>query len=254
LIELLVVISIIAIIAAILLPALSKAKEKGRHIRCVSNMKQVALAFHLYVEEHEETFPGAAAGLPMLPVVEDWSYWNAATAASMGAPPERADIQNSAIARYTGNFNPDLFRCPSDKDVIARMSDPAKYHYSYSANSHYTPSGQMGAVNDNHGVLSLLTPTAGDDQFPFVQGRITNPAQKLMIVEELAQRGLPDDGRWTPTSVPMVGLAHPPPWEAKPSYISNRHSQRGVVAMCDGHVETVKPSIGNNRLYYDPTY
>jgi prepilin-type processing-associated H-X9-DG protein len=134
------------------------------------------------------------------------------------------------------------------------MADPTKYHYSYSANSHYVPSGQMEAIQDNHGVLSLLTPTAGDDQFPFRVGRITNPAQKLMIVEELAQKGLPDDGRWTPTSVPQAGLAHPPPWESKPSYISNRHTQRGVVGMCDGHVETVKPSFGNNPINYDPTY
>jgi prepilin-type N-terminal cleavage/methylation domain-containing protein len=254
LIELLVVIAIIAILAAILLPVLARAKEKAKHIKCVNNVRQIAIAFHHYVDDHEQIFPGPAATLPMLPVLEDWNYWNAATAFAIGAGIDRTDINKSPIARYMGSFIPDLFRCPSDKDVIARMADPDKYHYSYSANSHYVPSGRTNAVEDNHGVLSLFTRNPDDDQFPFKSHRITDTANKIMIVEELAHLQMPDDGRWTPTSVPKVGLAHPPPWETTPSYISNRHTKRGVVGMCDAHVETVKPSIGNNPIYYDPTF
>jgi prepilin-type N-terminal cleavage/methylation domain-containing protein/prepilin-type processing-associated H-X9-DG protein len=67
LIELLVVIAIIAILAAILFPVFAQARAKARGISCLSNVKQVGTAFHMYVQDYDEITPNGRGG--------GWEWW-----------------------------------------------------------------------------------------------------------------------------------------------------------------------------------
>src|SRR5881398_2657875 len=62
LIELLVVIAIIAILAAILFPVFAQAREKARGASCLSNLKQMGLAWMMYAQDYDEMYPTAAPG------------------------------------------------------------------------------------------------------------------------------------------------------------------------------------------------
>ena len=255
LIELLVVIAIIAILAAMLLPALSRAKDKAHQSTCINNVKQISLAFFTYIGDSKDTFPGSASAVPTLPVPEDWIFWNGADV-RLANDPWRQDPRNGALASYTGGFNTNLYRCPSDKEADKRQpfGGNVAYPFTYTVNSTCIKVG-----NDfvNHGMTSLYP---GDPGFcpdlHFKSTMVKNPAAKIFVVEEYSYRNLPDDGRWTPTGKDpkIIGLAHPPPFTSYDSYISNRHNKRGTVSLADGHAESVKPSFGGQIEHYDPIY
>ncbi len=90
LIELLVVIAIIAILAAILFPVFAKAREKARQTSCASNMKQIATATLMYVQDYDESFP-LFGGEVNFPGTISWA---------------------TAVSPYVKNKQ--IFRCPSD--------------------------------------------------------------------------------------------------------------------------------------------
>jgi prepilin-type N-terminal cleavage/methylation domain-containing protein len=75
LVELLVVIAIIGILAAMLLPALARAKEKGRATQCVGNLRQWGLAYELYAEDNEDYLPRRGQGVQTLVQIDRPTDW-----------------------------------------------------------------------------------------------------------------------------------------------------------------------------------
>jgi prepilin-type N-terminal cleavage/methylation domain-containing protein len=107
LIELLVVIAIIAILASLLMPALSKAKEQGSRTRCITNMKQILLSTAMYNGDNDEWMPYTSWSSGTYNVA-NWCYTRIAT----NVPPEHR-VERGQLWKYHSEKN--LYWCPLEK-------------------------------------------------------------------------------------------------------------------------------------------
>ncbi len=174
LIELLVVIAVIAILAALLLPALAKAKSQGQSISCMSNLKQLQYAWLMYTHDNNDSMPPNIDGSdgPTLTkaLPGSWVVGNALTDLTT------SNIQNGLLYKYVNNAN--VYHCPADKSVVSgNPSQPRTRSYSLSCWLNFDDS-QAGFSNE--------TP-ARDPYMKTKYTQLTNPSEIFAFLDEHEQ-------------------------------------------------------------------
>jgi prepilin-type processing-associated H-X9-DG protein len=228
LVELLVCIGVIAVLLGLLLPTLAGARESANRTKCLSNLRQLGLAFTAYLNDNKGRFPRPAQNA--VQAREDWVHFQS-----------WRDPGEGAIAKYVGQpFNPSIYRCPTDDPASHRkfMLDSLTIQYPYS----YT-------VNEMICRIEWRGP-------PLRINQVRNASEKILLIDEAATTI--DDGCWAWQSQGGGNGTTDPR-----NVLSNRHDRRteraaqskfgrGNAAFVDGHVAFIGRGESFDARYFDP--
>ena len=178
LIELLVVIAIIALLAALLLPALTRAKDKARTTQCLSQLKQLQLSWQLYGLDFHDSMPGNDHwGIGPNDLVWAPGYMTYETAwfeaIAFDTVTNRAMLEAAlpgSIGPYSKNAS--IYRCPSDKSYIELGGQRYDRVRSYAANNY------LGTHGPNQ-----LAPGSGKAFSKFSEVRDISPSDQWCLVD-----------------------------------------------------------------------
>lgn len=219
LIELLVVIVIIALLAALLLPSLSRAKAKAQGIACLNNMKQLMLAWSMYVDDNnDQLVPNNPPGYS--PHSNSWALGDI----SYGRP-DGTNVDYIMGGRE-GSLGPYLkthlvFKCPSDRSRTT-LEDGKSYPRvrSYGMNVFMGTRARGGRSSDD-AWRTFLT-----------RGELNvGPRPELLVFMDVHQDSL---------TTSAFNIERDVYWERWVNLPASRHAQSGVISYTDGHAEIRK--------------
>ncbi|MBQ7395684.1 MAG: prepilin-type N-terminal cleavage/methylation domain-containing protein [Lentisphaeria bacterium] len=249
LIELLVVIAIIAILAAILMPALSSARQRGRSVTCINNLKTLGSIYHSYAEDNRDLPP-----LGWTITYGGSKYWP--TVLLQTGYLGTKNLRHSILSKTQGNY----FLCPEDTRPAYDPSQNPSMNVSYGVNN-CVALGQYGVYPDGE-KTNLKTKSHRDGYHSFTE--IAYSKKKSSATPLLVDcGGFEKDPATNPETKKYLQLRSAGSsssaqnydhWVSllKPPAAINimRHGMRAGTVFCDGHAAMV-----NGPMYSaDSTY
>jgi prepilin-type N-terminal cleavage/methylation domain-containing protein len=206
LLELLVVIAIIAILVALLLPTLSRARASAQGTRCASNLRQLIVAWSLYAHDNDDR----------VALCDNWVAGDVSKPADATDTLLLTDPDQSTFAQYIQT--PELYKCPGDRSPLAR---------SVSMNARFgNPEGDWcgggGSAYEQFAKLQQIRTPAG--LFVILDER-SDSINDAAFVVDMSNTGN-TDGEGAPNPYCMI------------DFPASYHNRAGRLSFADGHVES----------------
>jgi prepilin-type N-terminal cleavage/methylation domain-containing protein/prepilin-type processing-associated H-X9-DG protein len=214
LIELLVVIAIIAILAGMLLPALSKAKTKTQGIYCMNNGKQMALAWKFYVDEYQDKVPQSFGP-------NEWVHGSLDTSGGNRSNWDvEQDIKKSLLWPHCGK-SPQIWKCPADRSTVKVGASVYPRVRSIAMNAWFNSTDVSGFGSGFKIYMKM--------------GDVANPVKTWILLDE--REDSINDGEFV---VGMTGYPDQPSQWKMVDYPASYHNKAAGFSFTDGHCEIKK--------------
>jgi len=232
LIELLVVIAIIAILAALLLPSLQSAKNDSLGIKCLSNMRQMALGWRMYAQDNREFLVLSSGGGPTGPSSLNQYAWCQQEESFEDQPQNydpSVDITTGPLYPYIGSYL--VYRCPSDTSMINHGGQLLPRVRTVSMNFFLGGFGGQGAGYDGTEPWGSLYPVYMKST-DLISGRSPGPSDTWVFVDERQ-----DCINWGNYMADMEGDApnDPAMYQFSEDMPGFYHNRSAGYAFADGH-------------------
>ncbi|MGA2800880.1 MAG: prepilin-type N-terminal cleavage/methylation domain-containing protein [Verrucomicrobiota bacterium] len=213
LIELLVVMAVIAVLSAMLLPALSSSKAAAKRIQCLNNLRQMDIAAQIYVGDYDSSYPVA--------------YWYATeNGVNISYAWDLTTIEGSPYCvipglLWEGQGNAQIQQCPAFAGSANWLTDP---YTGYNYNTSYIGHGQFESIPESAKDSAVIHPTK---TVIFGDGQYSSGADKFM-------------------RAPFPNPGDADFWGRTSGTQGFRHQNRSNAAFCDGHAESLSACYTNN--------
>jgi prepilin-type N-terminal cleavage/methylation domain-containing protein/prepilin-type processing-associated H-X9-DG protein len=211
LVELLLVVAIIGLLAAMLMPALSSAASKGRKAGCLNNLKQLEIAAHLYAGDNDGRLPENQ--LEPSPETRNTNAWVLGNMASSQESTNAVLIRRGKLFPYASQTT--LYRCPADPSNTRGVPRVRSYSMNGWMGSRYM---ELNSINNGFRTFLRETELAS-----------SAPACLWVIADE--HEGSIDDAFF------LVTMDNSRPFASFPA---TRHDKGYSLTFADGHAETYK--------------